>query len=159
MADHDKQHTMSVLAPATAVATSLALQPGPGLTFSNPFDRSLAYPDSQFSIPLASTAHTTIVKRALSVDRERHPDGVKVVMEEFESGLSMSVSPSSPIPRPRRSRWLTPFGSRRTIQTTTLRLLRMNVNSLFENLDLIIRTIDGLNFGDEAPAVLPAATS
>lgn len=108
MADHDKQHTMSVLAPATAVATSL-VQPGPGLTFSNPFDRSLAYPDSQFSIPLASTAHATIVKRALSVDRERHPDEVKVVMEGFESGLSMSVSPSSPIPRPRRSRWLTPL--------------------------------------------------
>jgi hypothetical protein len=47
----------------------------------------------------------------------------------------------------------------RTIQTTTLRLLRMNVNSLFENLDLIIRTIDGLNFGDEAPPVQPAASS
>lgn len=42
------------------------------------------------------------------------------------------------------------LGGGRTIQTTTLRLLRMNVNSLFENFDLIIRTIDGLDFSDDS---------
>lgn len=30
----------------------------------------------------------------------------------------------------------------------------MNVNSLFENLDLVVRTIDGLTFGADAPTVV-----
>lgn len=48
---------------------------------------------SNFKIPLAVPSHASIVRRALQVDKERHPHEVQVTMEDLPSGLSMYVSP------------------------------------------------------------------
>lgn len=54
---------------------------------------SRSRPCSNFKIPLAVPSHASIVRRALQVDKERHPHEVQVSMEDLPSGLSMYVSP------------------------------------------------------------------
>ncbi|KAL7408953.1 transcription factor Pcc1-domain-containing protein [Mrakia frigida] len=81
-----------------------------------------------FHFPLASSSHASILQRTLQVDKERNPAQVTTTITPDEEGLNISI------------------------QTTTLRLLRMNVNSLFDSLDLIIRTIDA--FGSPLPLVV-----
>ncbi|KAJ7650176.1 CTAG/Pcc1 family [Roridomyces roridus] len=75
-------------------------------------------------VPFASAKHALIAMQAIQVDAELQPHAVKRALSVQDDVLIA------------------------TFDTLTVRLARLTVNSYLENVDLVVRTLQG--FGDDA---------
>ncbi|XP_006459100.1 hypothetical protein AGABI2DRAFT_191161 [Agaricus bisporus var. bisporus H97] len=80
-------------------------------------------------VPFASSKHALIAKQVIDVDRELQPQAVKRDLSVDGNNLIASFD------------------------TLTVRLARLTVNAFLENVDLVVRTIEGFGEDAEKPPV------